>query len=166
MAVAAAMPARAADPITIGFSMAQSGPLAVNGKSALLAMQIWQDDVNAKGGLLGHWSVWTQKAVALLDRIHKTVAAGGTAPPDLLALDSQVTDCNAAVFDVANRFHGCIAGIHEVLRRQGLLAGRWCLNPSEDLSPGQAEEIGRVAAAYPHLTDDDFVRENLQRWLS
>ena len=85
---------------------------------------------------------------------------------DLLQLDSQVTDCNAAIFDVANDFHGCIAGCHEVLRRQGLLAGRWCLNPDEDLSPGQLDEIDRVIAAYPYLTDDAFVADNLARWLA
>jgi dihydrodipicolinate synthase/N-acetylneuraminate lyase len=119
-----------------------------------------------KGGLLGHWSVWTRKAVELLDRIHNTIAAGGTASPDLLALDSQVTDCNAAVFDVANDFHGVIAGCHEILRRQGLLEGIWCLDPNETLGPGQAAEIDRVYAAYPHLNDDDFVRANRERWLS
>lgn len=118
------------------------------------------------GGLLGHWAVWTKAAVLLHAEIRRMVDGQEPISPDWLTRAENVTDMNAAVFDVANRFHGCIAGIHEVLRRQGLLAGRWCLNPSEDLSPGQAEEIGRVAAAYPHLTDDDFVRENLQRWLS
>ena len=87
-------------------------------------------------------------------------------PADLLALDSQVTDCNAAIFDVANDFHGVIAGCHEILRRQGLLAGIWCLDPHETLGPGQKEEIDRVCAAYPHLNDDAFVRANLERWLS
>ena len=85
---------------------------------------------------------------------------------DLLALDSQVTDCNAAIFDVANDFHGVIAGCHEILRRQGLLEGIWCLDPNETLGPGQKEEIDRVCAAYPHLNDDAFVRANLHRWLS
>ena len=84
----------------------------------------------------------------------------------LMALDSQVTDCNGAFFDVANDFRGCIAGCHEVLRRQGLLEGTWCLDPAEGLSPGQAEEIDRVTAAYPELNDDAFVRDNLERWLS
>ncbi|HEX7346779.1 MAG TPA: hypothetical protein VF253_08295, partial [Candidatus Limnocylindrales bacterium] len=79
--------------------------------------------------------------------------------------DGQLTDANAAIFDVAGAFHGCIPGINEVLRRQGLLAGRWCLDPHEDLSPGQAAEIDRVSAAYPELTDDGFVAENLDRWL-
>jgi dihydrodipicolinate synthase/N-acetylneuraminate lyase len=117
-----------------------------------------------KGGLLGHWSVWVKRAVELLDRIHAAVAAG-TVPAELLALDAQVTDCNGAIFDVANDFHGVIAGCHEILRRQGLLAGIWCLDPHETLGPGQAAEIDRVCAAYPHLNDDAFVRENLPRWL-
>jgi len=121
--------------------------------------------VRIRGGLLGHWSVWVKTAVDLLARAH-TAAEAGQVDADLLALDSQVTDCNAALFDVANDFHGCIAGCHEVLRRQGLLAGRWCLNPDEDLSPGQLDEIDRVIAAYPHLTDDAFVADNLARWLA
>ena len=121
--------------------------------------------VRIKGGLLGHWSVWVKKAVELLDRIHAADAANNV-PADLLALDSQVTDCNAAIFDVANDFHGVIAGCHEILRRQGLLAGIWCLDPDETLGPGQKEEIDRVRAAYPHLNDDAFVRANLERWLS
>jgi hypothetical protein len=87
-------------------------------------------------------------------------------PADLLALDSQVTDCNAAIFDVANNFHGVIAGCHEILRRQGLLEGIWCLDAMETLGPGQKEEIDRVCAAYPHLNDDAFVRQNLERWLA
>ncbi len=121
--------------------------------------------VRIKGGLLGHWSVWVKRAVELLDRIHASVASD-TVPADLLALNSQVTDCNAAIFDVANDFHGVIAGCHEILRRQGLLAGIWCLDPQETLGPGQKEEIDRVCAAYPHLHDDAFVRANLERWLS
>ena len=121
--------------------------------------------VRIKGGLLGHWSVWVKTAVELLERIHAATAED-TISADLLALDSQVTDCNAAIFDVANDFHGVIAGCHEILRRQGLLAGIWCLDPKETLGPGQKEEIDRVCAAYPHLNDDAFVRANLQRWLS
>jgi hypothetical protein len=117
-----------------------------------------------RGGLLGHWSVWVKKAVELLDRIHTAVAADRV-PADLLALDPQVTDANAAVFDAANNFHGVIAGCHEILRRQGLLAGIWCLDPNEGLGPGQQAAIDRVCAAYPHLTDDDFVRANRERWL-
>jgi dihydrodipicolinate synthase/N-acetylneuraminate lyase len=121
--------------------------------------------VRIKGGLLGHWSVWTRRAVEQLARIHAAVAAG-TVPPDLLALDAQVTDCNSAFFDVANDFAGCIAGCHEMLRRQGLFEGIWCLDPNEGLSPGQAEELSRVQAAYPHLNDDDFVLKHLPRWLA
>jgi dihydrodipicolinate synthase/N-acetylneuraminate lyase len=121
--------------------------------------------VRIKGGLLGHWSVWVKRAVELLERIHAAVA-GKEAPAELLALDAQVTDCNAAIFDAANDFHGVIAGCHEILRRQGLLEGIWCLEPSETLGPGQKQEIDRVCAAYPHLNDDTFVRANLQRWLS
>ena len=120
--------------------------------------------VRIKGGLLGHWSVWVKTAVELLARIHASVAAGPV-PADLLALDSQVTDCNAAIFDVANDFHGVICGCHEILRRQGLLEGIWCLDPNESLGPGQMAEIDRVCAAYPHLADDAFVRANVARWL-
>jgi hypothetical protein len=121
--------------------------------------------VRIRGGLLGHWSVWTHAAVRLLARIHAAVDAG-TVPLDLLALDGQVTDCNAALFDVAHEFHGCIAGCHEVLRRQGLLQGTWCLDPQEGLSPGQAEELTRVTRDYPHLTDDAFVAQHRERWLA
>ncbi len=118
------------------------------------------------GGLLGHWSAWTKRGVELLDRCQAVVASGGEVDADMLALANQVTDCNAAFFDVANDFAGCIAGMHEVLRRQGLLEGIWCLDPAETLSPGQADEIDRVWRAYPHLNDDDFVREHLDRWLA
>jgi dihydrodipicolinate synthase/N-acetylneuraminate lyase len=118
-----------------------------------------------KGGLLGHWSVWVKRAVELLARVHAAVAAG-TVPAELIALDVEVTDCNAAIFDAANDFHGVIAGCHEVLRRQGLLQGTWCLDPAESLGPGQMQEIDRICAAYPHLNDDDFVRANLERWLA
>jgi dihydrodipicolinate synthase/N-acetylneuraminate lyase len=121
--------------------------------------------VRIRGGLLGHWSVWTQRAVELLSRCQAQAAQPGVSA-DLLALDSQVTDGNSALFDVANDFKGCIAGCHEVLRRQGLLEGIWCLDPHERLSPGQAEHITRVSQAYPHLTDDDFVRQHKERWLS
>jgi len=121
--------------------------------------------VRIRGGLLGHWSVWTRAAVQLLDRIHAAVEQG-SAPLELLALDSQVTDCNAALFDVAHDFHGCIAGCHEILRRQGILQGAWCLDPEEGLSPGQAEALTRVSRDYPHLTDDAFVAEHRERWLA
>jgi dihydrodipicolinate synthase/N-acetylneuraminate lyase len=121
--------------------------------------------VRIQGGLLGHWSVWTRRAVELLERIH-AARAQAAIDAELLALDSKVTDCNSAFFDVANAFHGCIAGCHEVLHRQGLLEGIWCLDPAEGLSPGQAEEIDRVCAAYPELADDDFVRRHRERWLA
>jgi len=120
--------------------------------------------VRIQGGLLGHWSVWTRRAVELLQRIH-AARAHERIESALLALDSQVTDSNSALFDVAHGFAGCIAGCHEVLRRQGLLQGIWCLDPHEGLSPGQADEITRVHDAYPHLHDDDFVRQHLARWL-
>lgn len=117
------------------------------------------------GGLLGHWSCWTFKAVELLDEC-KRGRASKTIPTSLLTLAAQVTDCNAAIFDAANGYAGCIPGIHEVLRRQGLLEGTWCLEPGETLSPGQAEEIDRVHRSYPHLNDDDFVRQHRKGWLS
>lgn len=118
------------------------------------------------GGLLGHWAVWTRKAVALLDHVHALTATGTPISPEWLTRAAQITDSNAAFFDAAHNFAGCIPGIHEVLRRQGLLAGTWCLNPCEVLSPGQREEIDRVYRAYPHLNDDDFVAENLDTWLA
>ena len=121
--------------------------------------------VRIKGGLLGHWSVWAKTAVELLARIHGAIGQGAISP-ELLALDSQVTDCNAAIFDVVNDYHGVIAGCHEILRRQGLLEGIWCLDPNETLGPGQLVEIDRVCATYPHLTDDAFVRANVARWLA
>lgn len=121
--------------------------------------------VRIRGGLLGHWSVWTRAAVKLLDRIHHAIESGRI-DAELLALDSRVTDCNGAVFDVANDFHGVIAGCNEVLRRQGLLDGIWCLDPRETLGPGQADEITRVTKAHPELTDDEFVRANRERWLA
>lgn len=114
--------------------------------------------VRIVGGLLGYWGVWTKTAVELLEKIQ----AGKVD----LALDSRITDCNSAFFDAANNFAGCIAGCHEVLRRQGLLEGTWCLDPRETLSPGQAEEIDRVYRDHADLADDAFVRANLERWLS
>lgn len=115
------------------------------------------------GGLLGHWAVWTRSAVRLLEEVHN-----GKYDADVqkaLTRAIQITDSNAAFFDVANNFAGCITGLHEVLRRQGLLKGLWTLNEEETLSPGQKEEIDRVYAAYPHLNDDAFVAENLDKWL-
>jgi dihydrodipicolinate synthase/N-acetylneuraminate lyase len=118
------------------------------------------------GGLLGHWAVWTRRAVELLEQCRRLVANGADIPAEMLKRSVEVTDSNAAFFDAANAFAGCIAGLHEVLRRQGLLQGIWCLNPREELGPGQKEEIDRVYAAYPHLNDDAFVAEHLDEWLS
>ena len=119
-----------------------------------------------KGGLLGHWSCWTKKAVELLDELHAVIDRGADIPQELLTRAIEITDCNAAFFDTAHDFAGCIPGLHEVLRRQGLLPGTWCLDPEEVLSPGQSDEISRVYAAYPHLHDDDFVKANLAKWLA
>lgn len=121
--------------------------------------------VRIVGGLLGHWAVWTRSAVRMLADLHRLTATDAAIPAEMLTLAAQVTDGNAAVFDVAHGFAGCIPGIHEVLRRQGLLQGTWCINPREALSPGQAEEIDRIHRAYPHLNDDAFVREHLDEWL-
>jgi dihydrodipicolinate synthase/N-acetylneuraminate lyase len=150
--------------------------VAESGRAAEIALYTGNDDnilvdlltpfrfgkttLRTTGGLLGHWAVWTRRAVELLECIKQN-----REPEEKLTLAVEITDSNAAFFDAANGFHGCIAGLHEVLRRQGLLAGRWCLNPSEDLSPGQMEEIDRVYRAYPHLNDDAFVEENLHHWL-
>lgn len=119
-----------------------------------------------RGGLLGHWCCWTQKAVELLDEIHAVIDSGEDIPPELLTRNVEITDCNAAFFDPAHSFAGCIPGIHEVLHRQGLLPGIWCLNPAEVLSPGQSEEITRVHDSYPHLHDDEFVKTHLSTWLA
>jgi hypothetical protein len=118
-----------------------------------------------RGGLLGHWSVWVRSAVELLARIKRETRTGAVSD-ELLALDSRVTDCNAALFDTVNDFRGCIAGCHEVLRRQGLLEGVWCLDPNEGLSPGQKEAIDRVCTIHAELADDAFVQANLARWLA
>ena len=120
---------------------------------------------NFRGGLLGQWAVWTRRAVELLDRIHRCREARGEGAAEILAESAALTDANAALFDVRHGFAGCIAGLHEILRRQGFLEGRWCLDPAEDLSPGQLEEIDRVTAAYPQLADDDFVTSRLDGWL-
>ncbi len=125
----------------------------------------WQE-YRIVGGLLGHWAVWTKRAVDLLAECHSTAHDGKPIPQSLVLRNVEVTDCNAAFFDAANHFNGCIAGLHEVLRRQGLLEGIWCLNSHETLSPGQQEEIERVYRAYPHLNDDDFVREGRDAWLT
>jgi len=156
--------------------------LAASGRAGEVALYTGNDDaivadllaemdfgggapVRFAGGLLGQWAVWTRGAVELLGQAKACRAAGGRGAVELLARGHQLTDANAAFFDAGNDFAGCIAGIHEVLRRQGLLAGRWCLDPDEDLSPGQAEQIDRVLRAYPHLSDDAFVAKNLSRWL-
>jgi hypothetical protein len=138
-----------------------------------------RDDSGAKagrpihfaGGLLGQWAVWTRRAVDLLQRCHAVTRAqltdaDGQAVLDLFAEGARLTEVNAALFDPSHQFAGCIPGIHEVLRRQGLLAGRWCLDPDEDLSPGQLEQIDCALARYPDLSDDAFVQENLPRWLN
>ena len=117
------------------------------------------------GGLLGQWSVWTRRAVELLEHCRVVREAGSPIPLDLLRLNTQLTDANAAIFDAAHNFAGCIPGIHEILRRQGLLEGTWCLDPRERLSRGQAEEIDRVCRSYPYLTDDAFVAAHLDEWL-
>lgn len=122
--------------------------------------------VRIAGGLLGHWAVWTRKAVDLLRQVKRIVCSGSPVGLDLFTLANQITDANAALFDPAHGFHGCIPGIHEILRRQGLLAGRWCLDPQEDLSPGQNAEIDRVCRLYPHLRDDDFVQRHIDEWLA
>lgn len=116
------------------------------------------------GGLLGHWAVWTRRAVDLLAACH-AAAHQDMVPAELLRAAIEVTDANAAFFDAAHNFAGCIAGLHEVLRRQGLFAGTWCLDSAETLSPGQAEEIDRVYRCYPHLNDDDFIAANREEWL-
>jgi hypothetical protein len=151
---------------------------AASGRSADISLYTGNDDnilldllttyefegrrVRFSGGLLGHWAVWTSKAV---EHRAETKRHTTNIPSHLLTLAQQITDANAALFDPGNQFHGCIPGIHEILRRQGLLAGRWCLDPHEELSPGQAEEIDRVCRLYPHLQDDEFVREHLDDWL-
>jgi dihydrodipicolinate synthase/N-acetylneuraminate lyase len=118
-----------------------------------------------RGGLLGQWAVWTLRAVQLLEAIQNCRGGNGKGAAEILAGSAALTDANCALFDVRYGFAGCIAGLHEILRRQGLLAGRWCLDPREDLSPGQLEEIDRVRASYPQLLDDDFVCAHLDRWL-
>src|SRR5687768_15948532 len=130
----------------------------------------YQFQVNGKpvekrfvGGLLGHWAVWTKAAVKLFNQIKEALQEKNPPVQELLTAGIKVTDMNAAIFDVQHAFQGCIPGIHEVLRRQGLLEGIWCLNPDEQLSPGQMEEIDRVTRDYPEFTDDEFVREFLKK---
>ena len=118
------------------------------------------------GGLLGHWAVWTKRAVEHHAECRHVAASNGPVPEELFSRAIEITDCNAAFFDAANGYAGCIPGIHEVLRRQGLLEGIWCLDPKEALGPGQREEIDRVCRAYPHLADDEFVAAHRDDWLS
>jgi dihydrodipicolinate synthase/N-acetylneuraminate lyase len=152
--------------------------LAISGRTQEIALYTGNDDnilidlltaydldgerIRFAGGLLGHWAVWTKKAVAHLAAAKQHSNDNSS---DLLTLAQQITDANAALFDPSHHFRGCIPGIHEILRRQGLLEGRWCLDPREDLSPGQAEEIDRVCRLYPHLQDDEFVQAHLEEWL-
>ena len=117
------------------------------------------------GGLLGQWAVWTRQAVVMLQSLQEDGATGALDYRHWLTYNAQLTDANAAVFDSVHNFHGCISGVHEVLRRQGLLQGIWCLNSAESLSPGQSEELDRIGRVYPHLADDDFVAEHLDEWL-
>jgi len=152
--------------------------LAESGRSQEVALYTGNDDnilndlltpfdianqrIRIVGGLLGYWAVWTKTAVSHLATARKNF---DTIPSEQLTLAQQITDANAAIFDPAHQFRGCIPGVHEILRRQGLLEGRWCLDPHEELSPGQMEEIDRVCRSYPHLQDDDFVEEHLDEWL-
>jgi len=118
------------------------------------------------GGLLGHWAVWTRRAVELVERCHAIVASGEGMSESMLSRAVEVTDSNAAFFDAAHQYAGCIAGLHEVLRRQGIFEGIWCLDGGQRLSPGQLDEIDRVYRAYPDLNDDDFVQKHRSDWLS
>jgi dihydrodipicolinate synthase/N-acetylneuraminate lyase len=158
--------------------------LAASGRAAEVALYTGNDDailadlasdydfgahggrVRIVGGLLGQWATWTRRSVELLAEVERCRQPGATGMGELLTLGHQLTDANAALFDAANGFVGCVAGINESLRRQGLLAGNWCLDPARGLSPGQHEEIERVWNAYPQLRDDEFVASRLARWLS
>jgi dihydrodipicolinate synthase/N-acetylneuraminate lyase len=145
--------------------------VADSGRAAEIALYTGNDDhivldliasyrgLRMVGGLLGQWAVWTRRAVEMLEGIHRDPHA-----PAWNEVAWRLTDANAALFDVAHGFQGCIAGVHEILRRQGLLEGLWCLDPEETLSPGHLAEIDRVCAAYPELADDDFVKRNRERW--
>lgn len=132
----------------------------------LTRFRVGESETGFVGGLLGHWAIWTRGASRYWRRCRDCIdCRQGGIPRDLLHLNAEVTDANAAIFDARNGFAGCTAGIHEVLRRQGLMQGTWCLDESEGLSPGQKEEIDRVLAAYPHLVDDDFVARSLDAWM-
>jgi dihydrodipicolinate synthase/N-acetylneuraminate lyase len=143
--------------------------VAESGRADEIALYTGNDDsivvdllTGFAGGLLGQWAVWTRHAVSLLARVKSDGPTAG-----LLMLAQQITDANAAIFDAAHQFRGCVPGIHEILRRQGLLAGRWCLDPAEELSAGQSEEIDRVYGSYPQLmsADDRLIAEHLDAWL-
>lgn len=123
-----------------------------------------EKSIRIVGGLLGHWAFWTNRAVELLNEIHKIVDSGQPVPTRMLTTAAQVTDTNAAVFNAANNFAGCIAGVHEVLRRQGLMTGTWCIDSRETVSAHHKKQIDRIYAAYPGFNDDDFVKQNLRRW--
>ena len=162
--------------LDVAVALAESGradvALYTGNDDAIVAdlLTTFPDAVRFSGGLLGQWAVWTRNAVEVLRRCltithGELVSDSGAETLQLLALGAELTDVNAALFDPSHQFAGCIPGIHEVLRRQGLLAGRWCLDPNEELTPGQMREIDRVLARYPHLADDEFVRQNLDRWL-
>ena len=155
--------------------------VAHSGRAAEIALYTGNDDnivadlltefrfgnraVQFEGGLLGQWAVWTRRAVELLGLVQEAKSSGNCLT-SLLARGAEITDANAAIFDARNQFRGCIPGIQEVLRRQGLLAGNWCLDPHEKLSEGQLEEINRVCSSYPLLNDDEFVAQHLDRWLT
>ncbi|MEU3274461.1 dihydrodipicolinate synthase family protein [Saccharomonospora sp. NPDC006951] len=150
--------------------------VAASGRANEIALYTGNDDAiiadligagggRVVGGLLGQWAVWTKSAVETLALARRAVGGDGDALRLAVRRAPELTDANSAVFDVAHGFRGCIAGVHEVLRGQGLLAGTWCLDPGEGLSPGQAAEIARVRAAYPWLPDDDFVSAHLDEWL-
>ena len=158
--------------------------LAASGRSAEVALYTGNDDtivadlltdypgsspdapvITFAGGLLGQWAVWTRRAVELLEQVRAVRAGADASVRATLRLGVELTDANAALFDARNGFAGCIPGIHEALRRQGLLAGRWCLDPAEELSPGQLQDIDRIHRRYPHLRDDAFVAEHMDLWL-
>ena len=123
------------------------------------------EPVRMVGGLLGHWAVWTKRAVEHLAALKSARASDELDARAWLTLAAQITDVNAALFDAAHRYAGCLPGISYLLAQQGLVEGPWTLNPQEQLSPGQVEEIQRVCAQYPHLRDDSFVAEHLDGWL-
>lgn len=161
--------------VEVARALADSGrahevALYTGNDDAILADLLTEYDFGGKrvrfsGGLLGQWATWTARAVEMLEAVKRCREAKGAGTLELLTLGQKLTDANAALFDARNAYHGCIAGIHEALRRQGLLRGLWCLDPEEGLSPGQLDEIDRVHATHPELRDDAFVAANLDAWL-